>query len=701
MKKRILSLLLSCLMILSIAIPLLTLPAEAAYDWSAQITDTYSKCLTKAGRSSFNGYCATYVNWQLVVLGINKSYVSGNGNKEFDNYKNKTTTTGGYSVKAYPASSYTVSSALNAITENGTKNAYNILLGFESTNTTDGKKYGHTCFIHAIVNGKVDASESFTVKIGGSSYTEGKPIVASISDYAKYYGGSAYTLDGIIVFGQPFTTKAYLNNSGKNYLVGTDFQTLDSATCYSGDTDVATVSLDPANRHDGYNSIKIVSTKAGEIGKEINFITLTNHSALRKHLGDNRSMVLSFWAKSAAQGTQLNIRWGFQGEYRTVTLNKDWTYYTVDMTKIRDYGQTISACLNSAGTIWLAELQLEDGTEPTAFAAERGTLFSTTTDCYGGTYLHLPANPTRNGYTFDGWYYAASGGKRYYTTTAVYFGNQKIYAHWTLNHSHDYTCTYTVQPTCTAGGEAVYTCYVCGDSYRSAVDALGHAWDGGVVTTPPTTTSAGVKTYTCTRCGAKKTESIPVLSPSHECPGAAFTDMPAYGTIEHTAIDWAVVTGVTTGTSATTFSPAKTVTRGQVVTFLWRACGCPEPRTTKNPFTDVKTTSYCYKAVLWANENNITNGTTSTTFSPNKTCSRGHILTFLYRQQGSPAVGSVTVPYTDVKAGAYYEAAMKWAYANGIDKGVSDTRFAPSADCTRVSTVVFLYRAITGDGRLQ
>ena len=139
MKKRILSLLLSCLLILSIAIPLLTLPAEAAYDWSAHITDSYSKCLTKAGRSSFNGYCATYVNWQLVVLGINKSYVSGNGNKEFDNYKNKTTTTGGYSVKAYPASSYTVSSALNAITENGTKNAYNILLGITALVTADNK----------------------------------------------------------------------------------------------------------------------------------------------------------------------------------------------------------------------------------------------------------------------------------------------------------------------------------------------------------------------------------------------------------------------------------------------------------------------------------------------------------------------------------------------------------------------------------
>ena len=108
-----------------------------------------------------------------------------------------------------------------------------------------------------------------------------------------------------------------------------------------------------------------------------------------------------------------------------------------------------------------------------------------------------------------------------------------------------------------------------------------------------------------------------------------------------------------------------------------------------------------YKAVLWANENNITNGTTPTTFAPNKTCNRAQILTFLYRQQGSPTYGSVTVPYTDVRAGAYYEAAMKWAYSNGIDKGVSPAKFGPNVNCTRVSVVVFLYRTITGCGKLE
>ena len=206
-------------------------------------------------------------------------------------------------------------------------------------------------------------------------------------------------------------------------------------------------------------------------------------------------------------------------------------------------------------------------------------------------------------------------------------------------------------------------------------------------------TNDGGTTYT-------DTATLTITS-SHECPGAAFTDMPAQGTIEHTAIDWAIRAGVTNGTSATTFSPNRVLTRSQVVTFLWRACGSPEPKTTQNPFTDVKTTDWFYKAVLWAVEEGITTGTSSTKFSPSRTCSRSQTLTFLYRQQGSPAVGSVTVPYTDVQSGAFYENAMKWAYSNGIDKGVTATTFAPSDNCVRVSNVVFLYRAITGQGRLK
>lgn len=277
--------------------------------------------------------------------------------------------------------------------------------------------------------------------------------------------------------------------------------------------------------------------------------------------------------------------------------------------------------------------------------------------------------------------------------------------------------TITTQPKSVSvgiGESVTFTCAATGEGtlsyqwqYKKAGESSWTNWSGATRTYFSVKGSATNNQcqYRCvvTNEGGSVNSSAATLSVAsgHNCPGAPFTDMPAFGTIEHTAIDWAVVSGITKGTSGTTFGPQKTVTRGQVVTFLWRAVGSPEPKTTKNPFTDVSASSYCYKAVLWANENNITNGTSATTFSPNKTCSRAHILTFLYRQQGSPSVGSVTVPYTDVKAGAFYEAAMKWAYKNGIDKGVSATKFAPGADCTRVSTVVFLYRAITGQGKIS
>ena len=157
------------------------------------------------------------------------------------------------------------------------------------------------------------------------------------------------------------------------------------------------------------------------------------------------------------------------------------------------------------------------------------------------------------------------------------------------------------------------------------------------------------------------------------------------------AVKWAVEQGITTGTTDTTFSPNEGCTRSQMVTFLWRAAGSPEPTGKTNPFTDVKTDAYYYKALLWAIENGITKGTTETTFSPDETCTRGQMATFLYRNAKSPAVtGSAS--FTDVETGAYYSDAVAWAFRQGITKGASDTTFAPEATCTRGQMVTFLYR---------
>ena len=164
------------------------------------------------------------------------------------------------------------------------------------------------------------------------------------------------------------------------------------------------------------------------------------------------------------------------------------------------------------------------------------------------------------------------------------------------------------------------------------------------------------------------------------------------GAYYYDAVLWAVEQKITSGTSATTFSPDASCTRAQMVTFLWRAAGSPKVENGKNPFVDVKADAYYYDAVLWAVEKGVTSGTSATTFSPDATVTRGQTVTFLYRNAGSPEV-SGTMPFTDVEADAYYAKAVQWAVQQKITTGTSETTFSPMSDCTRGQIVTFLYRA--------
>ncbi len=157
------------------------------------------------------------------------------------------------------------------------------------------------------------------------------------------------------------------------------------------------------------------------------------------------------------------------------------------------------------------------------------------------------------------------------------------------------------------------------------------------------------------------------------------------------AVIWAVANGITKGMDATHFSPNSTCTRAQVVTFLWRTAGEPEPSGSKNPFSDVKADDYFFKAVLWAVENGITAGTSKTAFSPNDGCTRAQVVTFLWRTEGKPAQ-SGSNPFFDVHASEYYYDAVLWAVEKGITKGTDATHFSPSNVCTRAQIVTFLYR---------
>ena len=169
-----------------------------------------------------------------------------------------------------------------------------------------------------------------------------------------------------------------------------------------------------------------------------------------------------------------------------------------------------------------------------------------------------------------------------------------------------------------------------------------------------------------------------------------FTDV-AVGAYYYDAVLWAVENKITTGATATTFAPNDSCTRAQAVTFLWRAAGEPEPTSSVNPFTDVDVTAYYGKAVLWAVEKGITTGTTDTTFSPNGVVSRGQMVTFMWRAAGKPAAAAAAA-FPDVESGAYYADAVSWA-AGKIVNGMPDGTFAPNSNCTRGQIVTMLFRA--------
>lgn len=167
---------------------------------TAQIKRTYSKSRSSFGRS-FDGYCGTMTGYQLYYLGITTSRERQNGNESFDRYCNKTYSSGGYRITAYSAKNWTLKEALNKITDNGTKNAYNVLVGFESTPSRAGRRYGHSCVIHGIVDGTVYFMESYPVYVNGTHYREGVPIGLSIDDFCDYYRSTTTKFDGVIHFG--------------------------------------------------------------------------------------------------------------------------------------------------------------------------------------------------------------------------------------------------------------------------------------------------------------------------------------------------------------------------------------------------------------------------------------------------------------------------------------------------------------------
>ena len=314
-----------------------------------------------------------------------------------------------------------------------------------------------------------------------------------------------------------------------------------------------------------------------------------------------------------------------------------------------------------------------------------------------GTTITLPTPAHRSGYTFNGWY----DGSKFYAAGASY----KVSATATLNASWSYISsgsssydpTYSVTVDKTENGSVTVSPKSAskGDTVTVTVKP-----DSGYVLETLTVTDKngneltlkdkGDGKYTFTMPAGKVEvkatfmEDNSVLNFFYDVPNDAYF---------YEAVKWAVKSGVTNGLTDTMFGPYESCTRAQIVTFLWRAAGSPEPKTASS-FTDVPVSTYYAKAVAWAVENGITNGMTETTFAPDATCTRGQSVTFLYRALKGTASGSAN--FTDVKSDAFYADAINWAVANNVTNGTSNTTFSPNADCTRAEIVTFLYRAYQG-----
>ena len=311
----------------------------------------------------------------------------------------------------------------------------------------------------------------------------------------------------------------------------------------------------------------------------------------------------------------------------------------------------------------------------------------------------LPTATHSGSYSFDGWYTEKNGGTKI-TTATSFDKDTTVYAHWTYTGSTGGggggVTTYPITVKSAKNGDvtASHKSAAKGATITLTVDP-----DKGYVLDTLTVLDGKDKDLKLTEKNGKFTFTMPAskvtvaatfkaAAPTGKNP---FIDVPA-GSYYEDAVIWAVDKGITAGTSATTFNPNGICTRAQAVTFLWRAAGSPAPKTKVMPFTDVPAGSYYETAVLWAVENGITKGTSDTMFSPDATCTRAQIVTFLWRSQKSPAAGMAN-PFADVAADTYYIDAVLWAVKHNITVGTTFSIFSPDEECTRAQIVTFLYRA--------
>ena len=323
-----------------------------------------------------------------------------------------------------------------------------------------------------------------------------------------------------------------------------------------------------------------------------------------------------------------------------------------------------------------------------------GATADTTYNVASGTTITLPT-PKRSGYTFNGWYDGSTKVSSSYKVTK----NVTLTASWSYNYSggsSSYDPTYSVStPSKTENGSV--TVSPKNASKGDTVTVTVKPDSGYVLETLTVTDKNGNELTLKDKGNGKYTFTMPagkvevkatfmednsMLNFFYDVPNNAYF---------YEAVKWAVKNGITTGVGNDLFAPEQPCTRAQIVTFLWRAAGSPEPKGAASGMTDVVSGSYYEKAVAWAIENGITTGTTTSTFSPDATCTRAQAVTFLARALNAKAASAAE--FSDVPTDSYFADAVAWAAANGVTEGIGGGLFGSDNDCTRGQIVTFLYRA--------
>ena len=391
-------------------------------------------------------------------------------------------------------------------------------------------------------------------------------------------------------------------------------------------------------------------------------------------------------------GTVTNLYVEHDANYGATFKYNDGTIEHLYLSKENGNGQSIEVT-PVKGVIYNGGVKEEDLVTLT-LKYNDGATADTTYNVASGTTITLPTPAYRSGYTFNGWYDGSTKVSSPYKVTK----NVILTASWSYNYSggsSSYDPTYSVStPSKTEHGTVTVSPKNAskGDTVTVTVKP-----DSGYVLETLTVTDKngneltlkdkGNGKYTFTMPAGKVEVKVTFMDDNTML--NYFVDVKA-GDYFYDAVLWAAEKGITSGTDATHFSPNAACTRAQIVTFLWRAAGSPEPKGTGS-FADVPADSYYTKAVAWAVENGITGGTGDGKFSPDATCTRAQAVTFLYRASGAPAV-SGNAAFSDVATNAYYAAAVKWAEKNGITGGIGGGLFGSDNNCTRAQIVTFLYR---------